>query len=86
MASLISAAAGKEITVIDVPVEGLVQGMVGAGLPEPVARVFASIDTMIGHGGLARITGDFKALTGVEPQSFEAWVESQASAFKSMVA
>ncbi|MDZ7873399.1 MAG: SDR family oxidoreductase [Rhizobium sp.] len=86
MASLISAAAGKEITVIDVPVEGLVQGMVGAGLPEPVARVFASIDTMVGNGGLARITGDVKTLTGTEPQSFESWVESQAEAFKSMTA
>ncbi|MFN7090505.1 MAG: SDR family oxidoreductase [Allorhizobium sp.] len=86
MASLISAAAGKEIAVIDVPVEGLVQGMVGAGLPEPVARVFASIDTMVGNGGLARITGDFKTLTGTEPQSFESWVESQAEAFKSMAA
>ena len=86
MASLISAAAGKEITVIDVPVEGLVQGMVGAGLPEPVARVFASIDTMVGNGGLAGITGDFKTLTGTEPQSFESWVESQVEAFKSMIA
>lgn len=86
MASLISAAAGKEITVIDVPVEGLVQGMVGAGLPEPVARVFASIDTMVGNGGLSRVTGDVKTLTGQEPQSFESWVESQAEAFKSMTA
>ncbi|MGC4407584.1 SDR family oxidoreductase [Rhizobium rosettiformans] len=86
MASVISAAAGKEITVIDVPVEGLVQGMVGAGLPEPVARVFASIDTMVGNGGLAGITGDFKTLTVTEPQSFESWVESQAEAFKSMIA
>ncbi|MGE8102556.1 SDR family oxidoreductase [Allorhizobium sp. NPDC080224] len=86
MASLISAAAGKEISVIDVPVEGLVQGMVGAGLPEPVARVFASIDTMVGNGGLAGTTGDFKTLTGTEPQSFESWVESQAEAFKSMTA
>ena len=86
MATLISAAAGKEITVIDVPVEGLVQGMVGAGLPEPVARVFASIDTMVGNGGLSRVTGDVKTLTGQEPQSFESWVESQAEAFKSMTA
>jgi NAD(P)H dehydrogenase (quinone) len=84
MAALVSQAAGKQITVIDVPLEGLVQGMVGAGLPEPVARVFASVDTMIGHGGLAKITGDFKALTGIEPQSFEAWVESQAPVFKGM--
>jgi NAD(P)H dehydrogenase (quinone) len=86
MAALISAAAGKEITVVDVPVEGLVQGMVGAGLPEPVARVYASIDTMIGHGGLSRITNDFKTLTGREPQRFEAWIESQAPALKSMIA
>ncbi len=85
MGALVSKVAGKDIAVIDVPVEGLVQGMVGAGLPEPVARVFASIDTMVGSGGLSRITGDFKALTGVEPQSFEAWVESQAGAFKSMI-
>ncbi|NBB49563.1 NmrA family NAD(P)-binding protein [Rhizobium sp. CRIBSB] len=85
MGALVSKAAGKDIAVIDVPVEGLVQGMVGAGLPEPVARVYASIDTMVGSGGLSRITGDFKALTGVEPQSFETWVESQAGAFKSMI-
>ena len=86
MASLIAAAADKAITVVDVPVEGLVQGMVGAGLPEPVARVFASIDTMIGNGGLARVSDDFKTLTGTEPQSFESWVESQAEALKSMTA
>ncbi|THV17071.1 SDR family oxidoreductase [Rhizobium rhizophilum] len=86
IAAAVSKTAGREITVIDVPVEGLVQGMVGAGLPEPVARVFASIDTMVGIGGLATITGDFKALTGAEPQPFEAWVESQAATFKAMTA
>lgn len=84
MAALVSEVAGKQITVIDVPLEGLVQGMVGAGLPEPVARVYASIDTMIGHGGLATISGDYKMLTGQEPQSFEAWVESQTPAFRGM--
>jgi NAD(P)H dehydrogenase (quinone) len=84
MATLVSKAAGKQIALVDVPLEGLVQGMVGAGLPEPLARVFASVDTMIGNGGLAKITGDFKALTGVEPMSFEAWLESQAPALKGM--
>ncbi|MGL4196966.1 MAG: SDR family oxidoreductase [Allorhizobium sp.] len=86
IAALLAKSAGKAITVVDVPLEGLVQGMVGAGLPEPVARVYASIDTMIGQGGLSRITGDFKALTGVEPQVFEDWVESQAPALKAMAA
>lgn len=85
MAKIIGEVVGKEITVVDVPVEGLVQGMVGAGLPEPVARVYASIDTMIGVGGLATVTSDFQTLTNVEPLTFEAWVDSQAGTLKSMV-
>jgi NAD(P)H dehydrogenase (quinone) len=85
IAALIGAAAGKTISLVEVPLEGLVQGMVGAGLPEPVARVYASIDTMIGIGGLAQVTSDYKTLTGSEPQGFEAWVESQAPAFKALV-
>ncbi len=85
IAALIGAAAGKEITVVEVPLEGLVQGMIGAGLPEPVARVFASIDTMIGVGGLAQVTSDYKTLTGLEPQAFEPWIESQADAFKGLL-
>jgi NAD(P)H dehydrogenase (quinone) len=85
IAALIGAAAGKTISLVEVPLEGLVQGMVGAGLPEPVARVYASIDTMIGIGGLAQVTSDYKTLTGREPQGFEAWVDSQAPAFKALV-
>jgi NAD(P)H dehydrogenase (quinone) len=85
IAALIGAAAGKTISLVEVPLEGLVQGMVGAGLPEPVARVYASIDTMIGIGGLAQVTSDYKTLTGLEPQGFEAWVNSQAPAFKALV-
>ncbi|WP_159949177.1 SDR family oxidoreductase [Rhizobium sp. 18065] len=84
MAELLAKAGGRDIAVIDVPLEGLVQGMIGAGLPEPVARVFASIDTMVGVGGLSRITTDFKTLTGIEPQSFEAWMDGQSGAFRAM--
>lgn len=85
IAALIGAASGKTISLVEVPLEGLVQGMVGAGLPEPLARVFASVDTMIGIGGLAKVTSDYKTLTGLEPQAFEAWVDSQAPAFKALV-
>ncbi|RKE79433.1 SDR family oxidoreductase [Rhizobium sp. AG855] len=85
IAALISAAAGKEIAVVEVPLEGLVQGMVGAGLPEPVARVYASIDTMVGVGGLAQVTTDYKTLTGLEPQAFEGWIKSQAGALKALI-
>ena len=83
---LINKVSGKSIAVVDVPVEGLVQGMVGAGLPEPVARVYASIDTNIAVGRLATVTGDFKALTGVSPRPFEDWLASQADVLKGMAA
>ena len=80
IAKLVSTATGKPLNVVDVPVDGLVQGMVGAGLPEPLARVFASFDTNISKGGLSGVTSEFKALTGVEPQPFEDWLKENAKA------
>lgn len=83
LADLIGKAA-KPIQVIQVPVEGLVQGMVGAGLPEPVARVFASFDENTAKGGFGEVTGDFKALTGRDPQPFEAWLEAHKGEIASL--
>ena len=81
IAALISKAVGKPIAVVQVPDEGLVQGMIGAGLPEPVARVFASFDTNTRQGGLSEVTGDVKALTGRDPQGFEDWLTANKTAF-----
>lgn len=74
LATLIGAAAGKTINVVQVPVEGLVQGMVGAGLPEPIARIFASCDVHQAQGLFGAVTGDVQALTGVAPQPIERWL------------
>lgn len=84
MATLIAQATGKPLQVVPVPVEGLVQGMIGAGLPEPVARVLASFDTNTAAGRVDTVTNDFKTLTGVEPQSFEAWLDSHRSALAAL--
>jgi len=80
-AALVSKATGKPLTVVHVPVEGLIQGMLGAGLPDGMARMFASFDTNIAKGGLSGTAGDFKTLTGVEPQTFESWLAKNAAAF-----
>lgn len=82
MAALIAKAVGKPIDVVPVPVEALVQGMVGAGLPEPLARVFASFDTNTAAGRVAEVTGDYERLTGKKPQAFEAWLEAAAPALR----
>ncbi|MGJ4952447.1 SDR family oxidoreductase [Bradyrhizobium sp. HKCCYLS20291] len=81
MARILSAATGKPIEVVQVPLEGLIQGMVGAGLPRPVAEVFASFDTNTAQGRVAEVTGDYQAITGVAPQSFAGWVQAVKAAF-----
>jgi NAD(P)H dehydrogenase (quinone) len=80
IAALVSESTGKPIQVIPVPLEGLVQGMIGAGLPEPVARIYASFDTNTAAGRVAEITGDFKALTGIDPLPFEQWLAANKAA------
>jgi len=81
IAKLVSAATGKPLKVIHVPVEGLIQGMIGAGLPEGMAKMFASFDVNTAQGGLAGNPADFKKLTGIEPHSFEDWLKKNVAAF-----
>src|SRR5262245_30413102 len=71
IAALVSKATGKPIQVIQVSVDDLVKGIVGAGLPEPVARLIASFDVNTAAGRAGDVSGDFKALTGVNPLPFE---------------
>lgn len=80
IAAAVSRATGKPLQVVPVPVETLVQGMIGAGLPEPLARLFASFDTNTAAGRIAEVTSDYKALTGVDPQPFETWLAANAAA------
>ena len=80
IAALVSKATGKPLAVVHVPVEGLVQGMLGAGLPEGMARIFASFDDAIAKGGMSGTAADFKKLTGVEPAGFEGWLKTNAAA------
>ena len=81
IAKLVSTAVGKPLKVVHVPVDGLIQGMIGAGLPEGMARMFASFDVNTAQGGLAGDAGDFKTLTGKLPQSFEDWLKNNVTAF-----
>jgi len=81
IAKLVSDAVGKPISVVQVPLEGLVQGMVGAGFPEPVARVFASFDSNTAQGGLSGVTGDYRKLTGNDNTPFASWLAKNTQAF-----
>ncbi|WP_045738340.1 SDR family oxidoreductase [Xanthomonas sp. MUS 060] len=74
IATLVGDRLGVPIQVVPVPVEGLVQGMVGAGMPEAVARIYASFDSNTAAGRVANVTGDYQTLTGQAPQPFEQWL------------
>lgn len=80
IAAAVAKATGKPLAVTHVPVADIVQGLTGAGFPEPVAQVFASFDANIAAGGLAEVTGDYRALTGRAPRGFEDWLAQNATA------
>ena len=84
IAKLVAEVSGRPLAVVPVPVEGLVQGMVSHGVPEPLARVFASFDANTAQGGLADVTGDYRGLTGVEPQSFDSWLAAHKAALAAL--
>lgn len=81
IAALVSEALGKKLHVVPVPLEGLVRGMIGAGLPEPLARIFASFDTNTAEGRIAEVTGDFRAITGRDQKPFAAWLGENKAGF-----
>lgn len=78
VAELARKATGRKLDVVDVPVDGLVQGMVGAGLPELVARTFTSFDAAAAAGNLDGTAADFRALTGRAPAPFLDWFSTVA--------
>lgn len=79
-ASLISSATDKPINVVHVSDEDKIAGMVGAGMPEPVARVFESFDTNTRAGRVAEVSSDFEKLTGTKPKAYDTWLAEMKDA------
>lgn len=69
IAAILSEIAGKDIPYIPISTDDLVQAMVGAGLPEFMAKVFASFDEAMAKDYLSVATGDLEKLTGQAGQS-----------------
>ncbi|MET8977588.1 SDR family oxidoreductase [Streptomyces sp. NPDC004539] len=63
-AAELSAQLGREIAYNNVTTEVLTGILVGAGLPEPVAQIFAGVDASIEKGELEITSGDLSRLTG----------------------
>lgn len=82
LATLVGAVLGTSISAVAVPPDALVQGMVGAGLPQPVAQLLASFDAHQAAGKFGRVSADYSALTGVTPQRLQDWLTQNAAALR----
>ena len=69
LAALATTLSGKPVAYVPIPLEALVQGMVAAGLPQPVAEFFATFDAGIAQGYFENVSPDFEQLTGRKPGS-----------------
>jgi NAD(P)H dehydrogenase (quinone) len=64
LADVVSRASGRSVGYTDLPVEAYTQVLVGAGLPEPVAAVYADGDRGVADGELLVDSADLERLLG----------------------
>jgi NAD(P)H dehydrogenase (quinone) len=69
VAVIASNVTGQPVTYIPLELEALIQGMVGAGLPRPLAEAFATFDAATAQGQFTEVSNGVEALTGRKPTS-----------------
>ena len=67
--ALANAITGQFIQYVPVPLEAVIQGMVDAGLPRPLAETYASIQQATAEGKFANVSTAFEDLTRRKPQT-----------------
>lgn len=76
VAAQLNSALGLKIEVVPVPVEGLIDGIVGSGMPRPMAEMFASFDANTAAGHAGTVTQDLEAQICAPPVPFDAWLDA----------
>ena len=82
LAEVVSAATGRTVTYTDLPVEQYQQVLVAAGLPAPVAAVFADGDRGVAAGELLVEGNDLARLLGRAPTSLPEAVVAAVAALR----
>lgn len=71
----------QAIQYVPVPLEAVIQGMVDAGLPRPLAETYASIQQATAEGKFANVSTAFEDLTGRKPQTIRDFLTTHKAAF-----
>ncbi len=69
LAEIASTVSGQPVTYVPLELEVLIQNMVGAGLPRPVAEAYASFDSGIAQGKFEGVTNAVEDLSEHKPIS-----------------
>jgi uncharacterized protein YbjT (DUF2867 family) len=75
VAAILSKAAGRTIRYQDIPPEAMLQGLLGAGLPQPYAEFLNLILGYFKAGYAERTTDAVQRITGRAPIAFERYAE-----------
>ncbi len=84
-ARFISLALDRNIIPVPLPEQALLQGMLSSGVPEPLARIFASFDANTAAGFIGDVSMDYRRITGKAPQPFASWLLANRARIKQMV-
>jgi NAD(P)H dehydrogenase (quinone) len=71
---------GKPIDIFPVSDEALAAGLVAAGVPDPFARVLASVDANVRAGHSDVVNGDLERLSHRKPLTLEQFLETHSAA------
>lgn len=80
IATIVSKISGKSVNYVPLTLEALVGGMVNAGLPQPVAELYASFDAAAAKGELDVVTNAVEELTGRKPTTVEDFLTANKEA------
>jgi NAD(P)H dehydrogenase (quinone) len=69
IAAIVSDITGSKVTYVPLELEAVIQAMVGAGLPRPLAEAFASFDAATAQGQFRAVSKGIEELTGRKPTS-----------------
>lgn len=80
IAAALTRVTGRPVEYVPVDLETLIQGMVDAGMPRPVAEAYASFDAGIAQGVFGQVSDAFETLTGRQPTRFEDFLAAHRDA------
>jgi uncharacterized protein YbjT (DUF2867 family) len=80
-ASTLSKATGRAIRYVSVDDQSFVQSLVGAGVPDDLARYLANLFAFVRAGGAASVSQSVEQLSGRAPRTLEQYARDHAAAW-----